>query len=162
VSVWHREADFQSTVSNAAHGAREIVRRYDTGNEEGEKPNKKNENNNEAAMGNQSLTVSAITKNNGQSDSGGEGGEWKRKLCVCVVLVQQFSTGEKRVCISDERKNAQPYRASGLGISRSSFLCLPLRLSTRRRKMKQLELRRQMSHLFEHDELFCLNERKLI
>ena len=44
----------------------------------------KNENNNEAAMGNQWLTVSAITKNNGQSDSGGEGGEWKRKLCVCV------------------------------------------------------------------------------
>ena len=52
----------------------------------------KNENNNEAAMGNQWLTVSAITKNNGQSDSGGEGGEWKRKLCVCVVLVQQFFT----------------------------------------------------------------------
>jgi hypothetical protein len=79
VSVWHREADFQSTVSNAARGAREIVRRYDTGR--GEKRNK-NENNNEAAMGNQSLTVSAITKNNGQSDSGREGGEWKRKLCV--------------------------------------------------------------------------------
>ena len=27
--------------------------------------------------------------------------------------------------------------------------------------MKQLELRRQMSHLFEHDQLFCLNEKQI-
>ena len=81
-------------------------------------------------------------------------------VCVCSAGATVFYL-RKRVCISDERKNAQPYRASGLGISRSSFLCLPLRLSTRRRKMKQLELRRQMSHLFEHDQLFCLNEKQI-